>query len=390
MFGKKFRIFTLLGFEVNIDASWLIIAVLIVWSLAVGYFPYQTPGLSRAVYWWMAVAGAVGLFASIIVHEFSHSLVARREGIPMKGITLFIFGGVAEMDAEPPTAGAEFRMAIAGPVMSVLVGILCYGVYLTGAQWSWPIAILAIFSYLAFINIVLAIFNMLPAFPLDGGRVLRGYLWNRSGNLPRSTRTVSRIGAGFGTAFMALGVLSFLLGNLIGGIWWFLIGMFLRGASQMSYRQLQIRRALEGEPVARFMRRDPVIVPSSVTLQHLVDDYVYEHYFDMFPVEKDSRLVGCITTRALKRVPREEWSRKTVGEIAEPCAESNTIPPQTDAVEALETMTRNHSSRLLVSSNGHVEGIITLKDLLGFLSLKLDLEGGGRSSKEVMEEMLHK
>ena len=214
MFGKRITIFKLLGFEVRIDASWLIIASLVVWTLATGYFPFQTPGLPGGTYWWMAIAGAVGLFASIIIHEFAHSVIARREGIPMKGITLFIFGGVAEMKDEPPSAGTEFRMAIAGPIMSVFVGTCCYAIYLLGTQRGLPAASLAVFSYLAFINIALAVFNMLPAFPLDGGRVLRAYLWNRSHNLRRATRFVSRLGAGFGTGFIVLGLFSVFIGNL--------------------------------------------------------------------------------------------------------------------------------------------------------------------------------
>ena len=390
MFGKPIKLFKLLGFEVRIDASWLIIAFLIVWTLGEGYFPYQTPGLSQSSYWWMAIAGAIGLFASIVIHEFAHSLVARREGIPMKGITLFIFGGVAEMDSEPPTAGAEFRMAIVGPIMSVIVGLCCYATFLLGSQGGWPDPILAVLGYLAFINVALAVFNMLPAFPLDGGRVLRGYLWNRNHNLRSSTRTVSKIGTFFGAVLIVLGVISIFAGNLIGGIWWFLIGMFLRGASQMSYRQLEIRHALEGEPVSRFMKENLVLVPSSLSLQQFVDDYVCVHYFDMFPVLDEGQFRGCITTRDLKRVPREEWRWRTVDELTERCADTNTISQDTDAVEALATMSRTHKSRLLVAKDGHLYGVITLKDLLSFLALKLDLEEGEENPAELTETVLHR
>jgi CBS domain-containing protein len=308
----------------------------------------------------------------------------------MKGITLFVFGGVAEMETEPPTATAEFRMAIVGPLMSVAIGATAYVAYLLGAALAWPAAVLAVFSYLAFINVALAIFNMLPAFPLDGGRVLRGYLWSRSGNLRRSTRTASRIGAIFGTGLIIMGLFSLLMGNLIGGIWWFLIGMFLRGASLASYRQLEIRHALEGEPVSRFMKEEPVMVPASATLQRFVDEYVYQHYHDMFPVVDGSRFAGCITTRALKRVPREEWRHRTVGEIAETCTENSTISPDTDAVEALATMSRAQKSRLLVAQNGQITGVITLKDLLAFLALKLDLEEGAESPQELREAVMHR
>ena len=294
----------------------------------------------------------------------------------MKGITLFIFGGVAEMKDEPPSAGTEFRMAIAGPIMSVFVGTCCYAIYLLGTQWELPAASLAVFSYLSFINIALAVFNMLPAFPLDGGRVLRAYLWNRTQNLRRATRSVSRLGTGFGTGFIVLGLLSVFIGNLVVGIWWFLIGMFLRGASQMSYQQLEIRRALAGEPISRFMRKDPVAVPSSLSLQELVDKYIYEYYYDMFPVVEGTKIIGCINTRALKKIPRHEWSQRAVGELAESCTDSNTIRPDADAIDVLTIMTRTRNGRLLVAENGRLLGVVTLKDLLNFLALKLDFEGG--------------
>jgi Zn-dependent protease/CBS domain-containing protein len=390
MFGKRFTIFKLLGFEVRIDASWLIIAILIIWTLAKGHFPFQAPGLSETAYWWMAIGGALGLFASIIVHEFAHSLVARRDGIPIKGITLFIFGGVAEMEAEPPTAGSEFRMAIAGPLTSVAIGTLFYATYLLGLQLDWSAAVVAVLSYLAFINIALAIFNLLPAFPLDGGRVLRGYLWSRSGNLRQSTKTVSKIGAIFGAGLIVMGLFSFLMGNLIGGLWWFLIGMFLRGASQMSYRQVEIRHALEGEPISRFMKEHPVVVPSSTTLQSFLDDFVYEHYYDMFPVVEGTRFTGCISTGELKRVPRQEWRVRTVGEIAEPCTEASAVSPNTDAIEALSLMSRTHKSRILVVDKGQVKGVVTLKDMLSFLALKLDLEEGAEESSELREAVAHR
>jgi Zn-dependent protease len=171
MFGKPYTLFRLLGFEVRIDASWVIVAILIVWTLGRGYFPLEFPGLGVSAYWWMGLLGALELFASIVLHELSHAVVARRDGIPMEGITLFIFGGVAEMDDEPPSAGAELRMAIAGPAMSVVIALICYLLYVlpgaaAGAMWR------GVFGYLALINVVLAVFNLLPAFPLDGGRVV--------------------------------------------------------------------------------------------------------------------------------------------------------------------------------------------------------------------------
>ncbi|MGE5893142.1 MAG: M50 family metallopeptidase [bacterium] len=371
MFGKRITLFRLLGFEVRIDVSWLIIAFLITWSLAKGFFPGQYEGLPELTYWWMGVAGALGLFLSIIFHELSHSLVARRFGIHMKGITLFVFGGVAEMDEEPPSAKAEFFMAIAGPAASILIAgfffllvVLTYGysVVLTGVIW-----------YLAVINLVLAGFNLLPAYPLDGGRVLRSILWQWKGNLRWSTRIASQMGSLFGLFMIFFGILNVLTGAVIGGVWWFIIGLFLRNASQMSYQQVVMRKALEGEKVRRFMKKDPVTIPSSITIRELVEDYIYKYHFKMFPVVDNGNLVGCITTKQIKEVPAEQWATRRVGELLSGCSRINTISPDIDAVRALSSMSQSGNSRLMVVEGDKLVGIITLKDIMGFLSVKLDL-----------------
>ncbi|HXX34892.1 MAG TPA: site-2 protease family protein [Thermodesulfobacteriota bacterium] len=375
MFGKRIKLFTLFGFEVRIDLSWVIIAVLVVWSLAVGFFPFHYKNLSSETYWLMGVAGAVGLFLSIIFHEIFHSLVARRFGIPMKGITLFVFGGVSEMGEEPPSAKVEFLMAIVGPLSSIAIAFACYGTYLLGLHSGWPESVDGVVHYLWVINGLLAAFNLLPAFPLDGGRALRAILWGLRKNLRWATRVSSSVGFGFGILFILLGVFQFLTGNVVGGIWLFLIGMFLQNAARMSYQQLVIRKALEGEPVSRFMKTDPVAVSPSTSIQQLVEDYVYKYHFQMFPITEGSeKLVGCITTKELKEIPREEWGHKTVGEVATKCSAENTIEPQADATQALSLMARTGSGRLIVVEGNRLVGVITLKDMLKFLSLKMELE----------------
>src|SRR4030042_3666580 len=198
MFGQRVKLFKLLGFEVRIDASWIVIAVLVTWSLAQGAFPSWYPNLAPETYWIMGVVGALGLFVSIVAHEFCHSLVARKFGMSMKGITLFIFGGVAEMGDEPPTAKAEFWMAVVGPLSSLFIGGVCYLIYLGGRQGGWPLPVYGVIYYLAYINALLAIFNLIPAFPLDGGRILRSMLVGIKGNLRWGARHRSAIGAGFG------------------------------------------------------------------------------------------------------------------------------------------------------------------------------------------------
>jgi Zn-dependent protease/CBS domain-containing protein len=374
MFGNRMKLFKLLGFEVRVDASWLVIAVLVTWSLASGLFPYLYPGISREAYWTMGVLGALGLFASIVAHEFCHSLVARKVGIPMKGITLFIFGGVAEMGDEPPTARAEFMMAIVGPLSSMAIGAVFYLIYRYGESAGWDTPVNGVIYYIAFINGILAAFNLLPAFPLDGGRVLRSILWGAKGNLRWATRVSSTIGSAFGLGLIFLGVYKFVSGDVIGGVWMFLIGMFLRNAAQMSYQQLLVRKALEGEPVRRFMNADPVTVPSSLTVEKLVEDYIYKYHHKMFPVMEGEKLVGSITTRQIKEIPREDWARETIREAASPVSAENTISASTDAVKALAMMNQGGVSRLLVVEGGRLVGLVTLKDLLDFFSLKVELE----------------
>lgn len=375
MFGKRITLFKLFGFAIRIDFSWLIIALLITWTLAKDLFPHYYEGLASPSYWIMGIFGALGLFASVVFHELSHSLVARKFGIPMKGITLFIFGGVAEMTEEPPSPMAEFFMAVAGPLSSIVLGLGLFAVRFFGNGLGWSKPILGIFSYLALINLVLAGFNLLPAFPLDGGRVLRSVLWGMKDNIRWATRIASGIGSGFGIGIIFLGALSVFRGNLIGGIWWILIGMFMRGASQMSYQQLVTRRSLEGEKVRRFMVSSPVTVSPSISVEELVEDYIYRYHFKMFPVVKDERLLGCVNVNQVKSIPRHEWSSRDVGQLATHCSKDNTIGPDEDAMKALSLMNSTKASRLMVVEGDRLLGVISLKDMLEFLSLKVDLEG---------------
>jgi len=374
MFGKRIYLFKILGFAVSIDTSWFIIAAIITWSLAKGIFPARFEGFSSQTYWLMGAAGALGLFGSIIFHELCHSIVARQYGIPMKGITLFIFGGVAEMKDEPPSPKAEFLMAIAGPISSVMLGLVLYFVWRTGRQAGWPMPLNGVVGYLSWLNLMLAGFNMVPAFPLDGGRVLRSILWAVKKNLRWATRIASRLGSWFGIFLIVVGVISAINNDLWGGVWCFLIGMFLRRASQMSYQQLVIRRGLEGEQIRHFMRTDPITVPPSISLGELVENYFYRYHFRIFPVVQDGLLTGCITSQQVKEVPREQWDQTTVAQVAARCSPQTTIGPDADAMRALSLMNQTGNSSLMVVEDGLLVGVITLKDMLKFLALKIDLE----------------
>ena len=375
MFGKKIHLFTLFGFSVGIDFTWFFLAVLVAWSLASYLFPLYYKGYSTGVYWAMGVAGAVGLFFSIVFHEFCHSMVARRFGLPMRGITLFIFGGVAEMEDEPANAKTEFLMAIVGPLSSAVLGGLLLLISRRAIAAHWPASVWGVLQYLGWLNFLLALFNMIPAFPLDGGRVFRSILWAAKGNLRWATRVAAAFGTGFGMLLIVLGLLTFIMGGFITGIWYFLIGLFVRAAAQMSYRQVLIRQALGGEPIANFMQPNPIVVSPSISVYELVNNYFYQYHHRMFPVASDGTLVGCVTTKQVRDLPRDEWDRRSVQDVLAPCSTENAIPSNTDAMKALSLMNRTGNSRLMVVDGDRLVGIVTLKDMLKFLNLKLDLEG---------------
>jgi Zn-dependent protease/predicted transcriptional regulator len=373
MFGRRITLFKLLGFEVRLDASWLIIAVLITWTLAADVFPAYYPGLLRPTYFWMGLVGALLLFGSIVIHELCHSIVAKRYGIPIRGITLFVFGGVAEMDEEPSSPRAEFLMAIAGPLASAILGLVFYAI-VEEIRGTAPVELVGVLAYLSRMNWILAIFNMIPAFPLDGGRVLRSLLWQRSNDLRRATQTAAQISNGFAILLMVYAAIQLFFGDIASAIWWFLIGMFLRGVSRASYEQVLVNSALHGEPVKRFMNTEPRTVTPEISIEELVNGYMHRYHHRMFPVLSDSqRLEGCVTSEQVKEVPREQWRAHTVEEIVEPCSSANTITPETDSAEALRLMQRFHITRLMVVEGGRLIAIVALRDLMDFLATKLDL-----------------
>ncbi len=377
MLGKQWSLFKLFGFEVKVDVSWLLLALLVTWSLAEGLFPAYYPELPLRVYWSMGFAGMIGLVFSVIFHETSHSLVARRHGLPISGITLFVFGGVAELSEEPKTARTEFLMAVAGPIASAVLALGFYVMAQLLLALDAPEPLRGVAYYLAAVNALLAGFNLIPAFPLDGGRMLRAALWHWKGDLKAATRTAARNGEAFGLAMILLGVFNVVMGNFIGGMWWFLIGVFLRQAARASFVQLWTRQVFEGEPLSRFMTADPVSVPGSVPLSAFVEDYVYAYHYDLFPVTEDGRLAGCVSIHDVKKVPQEAWERTALSAILQPCTEENSISVKSDALHALAQMRRTGNSRLMVVDEGRLVGVIALKDMLELIALRIDLEGMG-------------
>lgn len=380
MFGRQITLFRIFGFRVGIDWSWLILAILITWTLAVGFFPHFVPDLAQTAYWSMAVLGALGLFFSIIFHELSHSLVSRRYDMQIRGITLFVFGGVAEMEGEPVSPKAEFVMAIAGPIASLLLATAFFLVGMIGEQLGWPVAVVGVLTYLFWINGILALFNLVPAFPLDGGRMLRAVLWGWKNDFRWATRIASGTGGFFGFALMILGIISFVTGNFIGGLWWFLLGLFVRFAATASYRQVVMKQSFEGLPVTAVMRSDPITVSPELTVAELVEDYLYRHTYKMFPVVDDGRLLGSVGLGEVKGLAREQWATTRIRDILSLRSAATTIAPETDALAALALMQKTGNGRLCVASGDRLAGILTRKDMLEFLSLRLDLEGDAGSA----------
>ncbi|HDQ40809.1 MAG TPA: site-2 protease family protein [Desulfonatronum sp.] len=374
MFGKGIRLFTVFGFEIKVDPSWLIIAGLVVWSLAVGFFPHYLEGLRPVDYWKLAVVGAFGLFFSILFHEFWHSWVARRLGMQIKGITLFVFGGVAEMQEEPKSPQNEFWIAIAGPLASLFLALVFYLVYQMGLNTELGQGVTSVFMYLALINVILAVFNLIPAFPMDGGRILRAVLWKVKKDQRWATRIASNFGAAFGLVLIGLGLLNMLTGNLVGGVWYVLIGMFIRFAAKTSYQRMVFKSALEGETIRGLMKK-PVTVSGALSLQELVEDYVYKYHHKMFPVLDGQEVQGCITTRQVGTVDRTNWPKILVSEVMKRCSSENAVHPDEDVTQVLAKMNSTGQSRMMVVEHDRLVGIVSLKDILGYLTARMELDG---------------
>ena len=382
MLGTRRRLFHLLGIPISIDASWLVILALLTLSLASAfpamlhdYFPRSGSEPTRFEYFLMGLVTSLVFFSCIVLHELGHAVVARSQGMSIRGITLFLFGGVAELGDEPPSARTEFLMAIAGPIVTVLLAVTFWLLAVAGYYAGLAHPVVIVLGYLAMINGVVLVFNLVPAFPLDGGRVLRSILWKTSGSLRKATYWASLAGNIFAGCLIALGIVQFFAGNWLGGIWLALIGLFLHNAAQSGYQQVLLRQALRGEPVSRFMSPNPIVVPASIDLLQWVEDFVYRFDRKTFPVVSSGRLEGFIETKALNRIPRAEWSRHSVAEVMRKDLDALTISPETDALDALSKMLRNDVSCLLVTRGGGAIGTVCLRDLLRFLHLKLELEG---------------
>ena len=365
----------LLGVPVSIDVSWFVIFALIVYTLAVGYFPQMNPGFSPAMNWLGGVLAGLMLFASVLLHELMHSYVAKRNGIGIGGITLFIFGGVSRLREEPRTPESELKMALAGPATSFALAAVFWVIAIFGGARLLGELGYQVIGYLALINFILGVFNMLPGFPLDGGRVLRAILWGSLNSLDRATRYASYVGQFFGYMFIFVGFAGMLMlrGFFLSGLWLVFIGWFLNNAAQQSYQQLALRKALSGVDVHRVMTSDYPHVDPGMCLDDFVHDYLLRYDYSAFPVTRDDSLVGIVTVNEIRDVPREKWGEMSVEEVAGPPEEERVIDENDDAFDALMHMAEGNVGRLLVMHDGKLKGMVTQDSIINIVRTKLQL-----------------
>jgi Zn-dependent protease/CBS domain-containing protein len=362
-------LFKIAGIQIRLDFSWFIIFILVVVSLSAGYFPQQFPDQHPLNYWFAGLIATLLFFSSILVHELAHSLMAMRAGIHIPEITLFIFGGVARLSEEASDAKTEFKIAIVGPFTSFALALIFWGLQ-RGLQSGQPSLTVAVLQYLVWINVAVGIFNLIPGFPLDGGRVLRAILWHRSGSLTQATRTSADIGKGFAVVLMVFGGLQIFAGSLIGGLWLIFIGMFLRGMAEGGYQEVAIRQSLSGVSAQEIMIDDVVSVSPDLSLERLVHDYFLRYGYRGFPVVQDGKVLGLISIMHMQGIADDQRRSMTVKDAMLPLEERMIITPKFPLTDALKRMTQEGLNQLLVMQDNTLQGIVTKTGVLRFLEIK--------------------
>jgi Zn-dependent protease/predicted transcriptional regulator len=365
------RLFKVLGIRISIDYTWFIVFFLFAWSLAYGYFPQRAPGLAPPSYILMGAVSSFLLFVCVLIHELAHSYTANRLGLDIREITLFIFGGVAHLTKEPEDAKTELKIAVAGPLASLfLAGFF----YLLKEAAPAIRGVSDVLGFLAFINLVLLVFNMIPGFPLDGGRVLRALWWGRTGDIKKATRLASQIGKAFAVFLIVFGFLQIVSGAFIQGLWAILIGAFLQHAAESSYRQLLMKLSLEGVTVGDIMTKTVVTVEDSITLEKAVRDYFFNYHFMSFPAVCEGAVVGLITLNHVRTTPREKWPATLVRDVMERITPDMTLAPATSALHALSKMAVEGRGRYTVFEKGKLVGILSRRDVMKIMEFKAELE----------------
>jgi Zn-dependent protease/predicted transcriptional regulator len=357
--NSSFELGRIAGIRIGVNWSWLVVFALIVWSLASAVFPSQNEGLSDGTYIGMALAAALLFFASILLHELGHAIQAKREGMEIEGITLWLFGGVARFKGMFPSAWAEFRIAIAGPLVSLLLGVFFVAVAVATRATE---EIDGVAAWLGYINLMLLVFNLLPALPLDGGRVLRSVLWGTRDNFDWATRVAGNIGRGFGFLFIAGGLAFFIFANSFSGAWLAFLGWFLLGAASSELRYLSARDALSGLRVRDLMVRDPTTVPRGLSLGRFMDEVVWPHRYTTYPVTDNGRAVGLLPFKCVAEVPRSEWDMRTVEDCMLPRNRVPVLDENDELVDVVSELGEN-PGRGLVLDGERLVGLLSISDV---------------------------
>ena len=371
--GKIFNI------EIGLDYSWFIVFALVTWTLSANYFPefYSAwprfyPSLGKGIYWLVGLVTSLLFFASVLAHELGHSVVAIRTGLPVQSITLFIFGGVARIVREPSRPRQEFFIAIAGPAVSAALGLLFWALSTNWPNPRSPLAALA--EWLSYTNFALALFNLIPGFPLDGGRVLRAILWSIGGDLVRATRIASWIGRGVAYLFILGGLLLIVLdGDLLNGIWLAFIGWFLDNAASMSYQQLALRERLSNRVAREVLENDLPQVPRDLTLDRFIQEYILKTGRRSFPVMDDVRPLGIVTLHNVKTIPKDCWASTTVEAVMTPLERTIKVNPDDTLARVLEQMTVSGVNHVLVVQDGNLLGLVSREQVLSFIQTRSEL-----------------
>jgi Zn-dependent protease len=368
---RSVRVGRLAGIPIGIQPLWLAIVALITWSLGAVYYPDAVSGIAPAAAYALGLLSALLLFASILLHELGHALVARRHGVEIEEIDLWLLGGVARMTGQPRVAGDELRFALAGPAVTLVIAVL-FGAIAVALPASSPAALKAVVEYQAFVNAAILVFNLLPAFPLDGGRVARALLWGWTGDLGRATAAAAAIGRGLGFGMIALGVFATAAGA-VGGLWLALVGFFVVVAARAEEGGLRVRTAFEGREAGRLMSYPAVTVPAGATVEEAVDGFFVRHRYSAFPVLDGDRLVGLIDVGAVERVPAARRRTTTAGEIAL-YDKGLLVDEHQDVAELLERPVFQRVGRAIVVGERGGVGILSITDVNRALRA-LDLKG---------------
>lgn len=370
------------GIEIGLHFSWFIIAFLIAISLE-AHFHAVRPSWSNAVVWGVAIGTSVLFFITLLLHELAHSLVAKSRGLKVRAITLFALGGVSQIETEASDASSEFWIAIVGPLTSLVIGLVLLGIV---RGWGWGVSpgrepitpIAAVLLWLGYINILLAVFNMIPGFPLDGGRVFRAIVWWITKKPEKSTRIAARAGEVVALLFIVYGLFRFFVGANFGGLWLAFIGWFLLEASRSSYAQVGIMSGLRDHRVSELMENNCTQVEGYLSLRDFVDHYLLHSPSRCFVVSHDNHVAGIVTPSEVRRVSRENWDQTSVQSVMRPLGSLRTVPPDMPAIQAVELMSRENLNQLAVVSDGKLLGIFSRGQILRFLQLHSGMGGDSR------------